>query len=180
METYIALLRGINLGAHKKVAMPALKSLFESLGLQSVQTYIQSGNVVFQGPQTGLPLLTERLESAIAGHFGFEVPVILRTQAAWARSVENNPFLRESAAEPAFLHVTLLDKTPDGGLVDRLDTSRYEPDRFILSGTEIYLYCPQGYGQTKLHNTFLENKLKVRATTRNWKTMLQLMVLSNG
>ncbi|HKJ01227.1 MAG TPA: DUF1697 domain-containing protein, partial [Longimicrobiales bacterium] len=116
--TYISLLRGINVGGHKKIRMAELRALYSSLGFDPVRSYIQSGNVVFRGGRGGGPALSRKIEKAIADHFGFAVPVILRTAAEMAVVVEKNPFLAEGA-DPTKLHVTFLaEAASDEALAD--------------------------------------------------------------
>jgi len=167
------MLRGINLGAHKKVPMPALKALYESLNFKNVSTYIQSGNVVFEHDES-LEGLALKLEQKIAEHFGFEVPVILRTLAEMQAVSKENPFLKDATVEAAQLHVTFLAEGPEQVLLDKIQSFSAAPDEFRMVGKTIYLHCPNGYGRTKLTNNFFEQKLKLTATTRNWKTVNEL------
>ncbi len=178
MNTFIAILRGINVSGKNMIKMPELKALFADSGFASVQTYIQSGNVVFSAPETVEAQLAASIEKALADRFGFAVPVLVRTSEEWALVLRNNPFLAEKDIDPAFLHVTLLDCQAGPEAIDKLMHYQYEPDRYRLEGRAVYLYCPGGYGNTKLSNAFFESKLKVRATTRNWKTMNELYQLS--
>jgi len=171
MTTYISILRGINVGGHKPVPMKELQALFESLGYKQVKTYIQSGNVAFSAEEKSSSAIRKAIEVAISQRFGFEVPVLISTQADIKKVIEGNPFLNEKGIEPDKLHVTFLDELPKQESVDKLLTYDYAPDRFVLTGKEVYIYCPNGYGRTKINNTFFESKLKVGATTRNWKTV---------
>ncbi|MEQ9102486.1 MAG: DUF1697 domain-containing protein [Imperialibacter sp.] len=171
MTTYISILRGINVSGHKPVPMKELQTLYESLGYEQVKTYIQSGNVAFATSEQQQTLVKGNIEKAISQHFGFDVPVLVRTKADVQKVIEENPFLNEKGIELDKLHVTFLDQLPKQENVDKLLTYDYAPDRFVLTGKEVYVYCPNGYGRTKINNTFFESKLKVGATTRNWKTV---------
>lgn len=179
MNTYLAILRGINVSGQKMIKMTELKNLFEHLQFESVRTYIQSGNVLFDSKNSDHDDMTRRIEQAIASRFGFEVPVLIRSQAELEQIVARNPFLTETEIDPAFLHVTLLADAPAADRLDAIRQYDYAPDRFQIVGREVYLYCPGGYGNTKLSNTFFENKLKVRATTRNWKTVNELVRMAH-
>jgi uncharacterized protein (DUF1697 family) len=171
MTTYISILRGINLGGHKPVPMKGLQVLYESLGYEQVKTYIQSGNVAFSAKEKSPSAIKKAIEVAISQRFGFDVPVLVREQADIQRVLDGSPFLHEKGIEVDKLHVTFLDELPEQTCIDNLLTYDFTPDRFVLQGKEVFVYCPNGYGRTKLNNTFFESKLKVGATTRNWKTV---------
>lgn len=175
MQTFIAILRGINVGGHKKVPMRELKEMCDSLGFRNVITYIQSGNVVFRSAKelTG-ELLSEKISEAILIKFGFEVPVICRTMDEWNEPIENNPFLSLPGINSSFLYVTFLEKVPAENLVAAFTNIDFSPEKFFIRGKDVYLYCPDGYGNAQLNNTFIENRLGVMATTRNWKTVVTL------
>ncbi|MDX2003482.1 MAG: DUF1697 domain-containing protein [Chitinophagales bacterium] len=177
MQTYIAILRGINVSGHRPVNMKALKALLESEGFTDVTTYIQSGNLVFRHATTAEDMLVAHLEGIIQHKFGFEVPVIVRTATDWKRAAYHNPFLKEKGIDTDKLHITFLAAEPSPENLGKTNTYNYEPDRFIVHGREVYIYAPGGYGNTKLNNTFFESKLKVSATTRNLKTVNKLLEL---
>ena len=166
MATYVALLRGINVGTGRKVPMHELRALFEELGHSDVRTYIQSGNVVF-GAKGTAPKIRAALEQGLERDFGFEVTVLLRTPAELASALKANPY-----GEHAY--VTFLDGSPDRKLVTPLDPKPFAPDEFTVRGSEVFVHCPNGYGRTKINNTFFERKLATRATTRNWRTVSTL------
>ncbi len=171
MTTYISLLRGINLGAHYKIKMPDLTVLYESLGLTNVQTYVQSGNVVFTSEETDRARLEEAIKAKIEEAYGYNVPVLVLAADELRRVAQANPFLTERNADPTHLHVTFLAHPPDDERVRGFVPPMSGEDEFILVGSAIYLFCPKGYGRTKLTNNLFENKLKVAATTRNWRTV---------
>ncbi len=174
METYIAILRGINVSGHKSVKMADLKKSLEELDFKNIRTYIQSGNVIFETKKTKEEELEKKLEKKIEQAFRFEVPVIVRNHTELKKTVENNPFLDKRKEDVTKLHVTFLSQKPDSSLIASLSKNNYAPDEFIVAEKEIFLFCPNGYGNTKLSNTFFENKLKIKATTRNWKTINKL------
>ena len=163
--TSIALLRGINVGGNRKMPMPALKAVFESLGLTDVQTYIQSGNVVFAGTTT-----QTELEAAILQAFGFPVPVLLRSAAQWQSVVERNPYPLQAGADGSKVQVTFLAAEPTEAVLSAFGATPSGADEWTHSGLEVYLHTPGGMGQTKLN----PERLKVMTTTRNWRTVLKL------
>ncbi len=174
MTSYISILRGINVGGQRKILMADLKTLYENLGFKEVVTYIQSGNVIFK-TETLMDCmdLTQKIEKVIAENYPFTVPVLVRTQAEWQNVLIFNPFLKDNAFDLEKVHVTFLDELPDVALVDKIKNLDFAPEQFIILGKAVYLYTSD-YGKTKLSNHFFEKKLKVRATTRNWKTVQQL------
>jgi uncharacterized protein (DUF1697 family) len=171
METYISLLRGINVSGQKKVNMRELKAVYESLGFDNVRTYIQSGNVVFNYKKTPVKKLIADLEKAIAESFRFDVPVQIRTRKEMHKVIAENPFMKEKGLELEKHYVIFLAEEPGKAQLEKINDLSYPPERFVISGTTIYFYCPNGYGNAKLNNNLFESKLKVSATTRNWKTV---------
>lgn len=181
MSKYIAILRGINVGSGRKVPMTNLKKVCESLGLQQVQTYIQSGNVVFELARPEATLMLEmRLQQAFSETFGFDIPVIVRTDEEWAESITQNPFLKEENLDIERLHLTCLKELPSAELLEKIKAFQYLPDRYEIIGRDVFIFCAAGYGTSKLVNSFFESKLKVPATTRNWKTVLKLHEMINS
>jgi uncharacterized protein (DUF1697 family) len=171
----VALLRGVNVGGRAKVSMPELRSLLSELGLEDVATYIQSGNVLFRTGASAKDV-AGRIEKVIADAFGLDVTVIVRTPAQLEAVARGNPFLADES-DPRKLHVVFLSERPPGGAGSRLDPQRSPPDRFHLHGRELYLHLPNGAGRSKLTNDYLERQLGVRATARNWRTLLELIDL---
>ena len=171
METWIALLRGINVSGHRPVGMQRLRHSFNEMGFMGVNTYLQSGNVVFQQADTSSRnTLAQRIEKQLLRDFGFEIVVILRRSAEMRRILGGNPFVREKGVESSALYVTFLSSLPGKPGLEALDSLRSLGDRFHITGREIYLCCPDGYGRSKLSNSVLERRLGVGATTRNWRT----------
>jgi uncharacterized protein (DUF1697 family) len=169
------MLQGINVGVQKRMPMPELQSLLSDLGMQSAQTYIQSGNAVFASPEADRAVLAELIGNTIVEKFGYTTPVFLRTAVEMARVAGENPFLTARSEDPAFLHVTFLSAplTPESraGLIAPAGI----PDEMAPGLEEIYLFCPQGYGRTKLNNAFFERKLNQKVTTRNWNSVMTLL-----
>lgn len=176
METYISILRGINVSGHKLIKMADLKALYESLGFKEVITYIQSGNVIFKAEKKGdLAII---IGNKIQDKYKFEVPILVRKAEEIKRVSETNPFMKEKGIDEEKLHVTFLAEPPSKADLEAIKKIDHSPDRFVITGKEVFLYCPGGYGNTKLSNTFFENKLKIQATTRNWKTVNKLVELA--
>jgi uncharacterized protein (DUF1697 family) len=172
VTTYVAMLRGINVGGHAKVAMTDLRASFAEMGFDDVQSYIQSGNVVFRSSKSPTTL-TSAIERALESAFGHGIKVVIRTGAQLAAVVGHNPLLGRDR-EPAKLHVTFLASKPAPSRLGALDAGAFLPDEFIVSGREVYLHCPEGYGRTKLNNAFFERSLGVVTTTRTWNTVTTL------
>ena len=168
---YIALLRGINVSGQKKIAMKDLALLFESMQFSGIQTYIQSGNVLFTSPTQKEEKLTEKIEQTLAKKFGFEVQVVIRTLNEWEKLSKNHPFLRKEQTGKDGRYVTLLRDTPDKKALPALTPYCSEGEEFVAAGREIYLSYPAGFGKTKLTNQIIEKKLGTVATTRNWNTV---------
>jgi uncharacterized protein (DUF1697 family) len=174
MPTYIAMLRGINVGGHKKVPMDRLQELFEALGFQQVKTYIQSGNVVFKAPKGSPSELSKKIEGKILAEFGFSSTVITRTPDELGKAIQNNPFVKESRIEPAKVHIAFLSQVPKAEAVKELEARATASEQLRQSGKEIYLYYRDGMGRAKLTGNVLEKVLAVTATARNWNTVNRL------
>ncbi len=178
IERYVALLRGINLGARNKISMADLRELFGRLDADDVTTYVQSGNVVFKS-RAERGELVRAIEQRIARDVGLEIIVLLRTSAELAKVVADNPFAK-SQSDPVKLHVTFLAETPAPARVRALDPKVFEPDEFHIAGSDIYLHTPNGYGKSKLSNAYFERQLGVAGTSRNWKTVTTLAALARA
>lgn len=174
--TYLALLRGINVGGKNKLPMNDLRDLFSQAGCRDVQTYIQSGNVIFRADPTVVPSLPGLITGWIAERFGYRVPVMLRTAEEMDDIIRHNPFIAEGAAEET-LHVLFLTGQPDARGIAALDPDRSLPDAFIVRGQEVYLRLPNGAGRTKLTNDYFDTKLATISTGRNWRTVTTLFAL---
>ena len=177
MPTYVALLRGINVGGHQKIRMSDLRTLMEGLGHEAVATYLQSGNAVFRSPRKGDAGLASALEKAIAGELGLTVTVLVRSAAELAGVVDGTPY-GDRGADAKQLHVAFLSAAPTAAAVKKLDAAQFAPDELEVAGREVYLHYPNGYGRTKLTNAVLERRLGVAATTRNWRTVTALAELT--
>jgi uncharacterized protein (DUF1697 family) len=179
MTIYISILRGINVSGQKKILMADLKSLYEGLGLKNITTYIQSGNVIFQADKKTSPsILIEKISAAILKRYGFHVPIIIRSKEEMQHILIANPFLTNKKINIEKLHITFLSDIPEEELVEKIKSTDYTPDQFYILEKEVYIHCPESYGETKLSNTFFEKKLNVTATTRNWNTFNKLTELA--
>ena len=174
MPVTIALLRGINVGGNKKIAMSDLRALFETLGLTEVHTLLQSGNVVFQSAATDHPALALQFETAIEQRFGFHSDILLRTSSALRDVVDRNPLPAEQA-DPSKRVVMFLSDSPKPDAIDALLEAYAGPETIRVLGSEAYLYYPDGLGRSKLTNVLIERKLKVSGTVRNWNTIMKLL-----
>lgn len=177
MTTYVALLRGINVGGHRKIKMANLKGVFEALGFGAVRTYIQSGNVLFQAAECEEPL-RQRIEQQIAAMFGFPVTVALRTADEIAQLIADCPYAPDALQEDESLYVALLTHAPSPEGVERLLAVSAEPDECRIVGREVYLLYHRSARDTPLTNNLLEIRLGVPATTRNWRTITTLAAMS--
>ena len=177
-NTFVALLRGINLGGKNPLSMQDVAGLFADAGASDVRTYIQSGNVVFRAPVRVAERLPTFVSKRIAERFALRVPVLLRSAAQLAEIAHGNPFLRAGGSTD-FLHVVFLADEPDPRRVASLDSKRSPPDQFAVIGREIYLRCPNGIGRSKLTNDYFDRTLGTTTTGRNWRTVLKLIELAS-
>lgn len=166
------MLRGINVGGHRMIKMDELKTLYENLQFTNVKTYIQSGNVIFQSSEDNCKQLADLICAEIKQTFGFDVPVIVKNIEEFEDIYDHNPFLEQNK-DLQKLHTIFLSDVPSESVINRI-TIKSGEDLFVVYKTAIYLFCPNGYGKTKLTNTFFENNLKIVATTRGWATVSQL------
>jgi uncharacterized protein (DUF1697 family) len=173
MKTYIALLRGINVGGAGTLSMKELVAILESLDCRHVRTYIQSGNAVFQRGETDTAKLAKELTAKIAKQRDFAPHVLILDAKALQRVVDANPF-PEAMAEPKSLHAFFLDTKPAQSALKSLESLKGDSERFELRGRVLYLYAPDGVGRSKLAAS-VERKLGVTATARNWRTVTKLL-----
>lgn len=174
MGTYVAMLRSINVGGRNRIPMDDLRALVSSLGFGDVVTYVQSGNVVLTGSGTA-SAVARSIEERIAADLGLAVPVIVRAKQQLRRTLADTPY-GQSDLDPKTIHVTFLAERPDSAGVVELQgkAGTFGPDTFEIIGSEVHLHCPGGYGETTLNNAYLERRLGVVATTRNWRTVTTL------
>ena len=180
MKTYIALLRGINVSGQKKIKMAELKTLFEALLFTDVQTYIQSGNVIFMHDNAHPEGLERSIRQKILEKYGFEVAVTVLSPSELRGAIAGNPFLKDPSIDLKRIYVTFLASRPLPEHIETLGSLDYSPEAYMLDGKVLYFFSPHGYGKAKLNNNYIENKLKLSATTRNWKTVNTLMEMASG
>jgi uncharacterized protein (DUF1697 family) len=168
------MLRGINVGGHKRIKMDNLRALFEALGFEQVKTYIQSGNVVFKTKKTSTSVLSRRIEEKILSDFGFSVSVISRSSGEMAGAIESNPFLKEREIDQEKLHVMFLSEAPAPAALKKLSDLTATPNRCLAFDREIYFYLPNGVSQSVLMKSPVDRILAVVTTTRNWRTVNSL------
>lgn len=173
---HVALLRGINVGGNTMIMMVELRRTFESLGLKNVVTYVNSGNLAFDAPSAGEAKLTAKIEKAIEKDFGKSVPVMIRDQNDIARIIKANPFDGEFESHKEMHVLFLREKMPDDKR-DHLMEAAPKGERFAVIGREIYCHLPRGVADSVLGKSFIEKKLKVAVTGRNWRTVEKLAEL---
>jgi len=171
MNTYACLLRGINVSGQKKIRMQELREICESIGLDNVSSYLQSGNLVFDSSDAEAQSVASSIELGIREHFGFNVPTIIRSKEEFAEVVAINPMVGKDGIDESKLAVVFLSKRPSPADLGRTEAEHSGQDRFAIAGRHIYLHCPGGFGRTKLSNHLFESRLGVTATTRNWRTV---------
>lgn len=179
MTVYVALLRGINVGGHRLIKMADLKQLFQGLGFEQVETYIQSGNVVFTATEAE-GAVRRRIEQQIEAVFGFTVPTAVRSAADFERIVALCPFAADALAEGDSLNVALLVEPPLQDGIEQVLATPGGPDECAIVGHEVYVLCRQGVRNTVYTNNFLEKKLGVPATMRNWQTITKLAAMAKA
>jgi len=161
--------------------MADLKRLFNDLGYESVQTYIQSGNVIFDSTSDrDNSDIADQIEKSIADKYGFKVPVIVVTVNQLKDAIASNPFFNSDISDVDRLHLTFLKRIPEKHKLIELQTHNFHPDNYSIEKGIVFIYCSGKYSESKLTNKFFENKLKVASTTRNWKTVLKLSELSDS
>jgi uncharacterized protein (DUF1697 family) len=172
-DIHLALLRGVNLGGKNRLPMKDLALIFAETGCVGVETYIQSGNVVFSAPTRTCEGLAEKVSRQIEKRFGHKPPVVLRSLAQMADVVHNNPYQKPGTDEKS-LHVVFLAGTPSAQEVAKLDPNRSPGDEYTVRGQQIYLRLPNGAARSKLTNAYFDSNLHTISTARNWRTTLTL------
>ena len=175
MQVYIAFLRGINVGGHKKILMADLKALLESLGFKDVETYIQSGNVVFKATEENN--LANIIAEAIETKYGFIVPVLVKKASELSEILLKCPFSDEKLEKSYFI---LLKESPTHEDIELTAGFSNPNEEFYIEGDCVYIYYSEGAGKAKMGNNFFEKKLKVKATARNFRTMAKLIAIANS
>ena len=178
LKTYIALFRGINVGGNHVLPMKALRLVVEKNGCDHVQTYIQSGNVVFRSAVSDASRLAKQLSAAVSRSHGFEPRVLVLTRAELERAAAGNPF-PEADQNPRSLHLFFLAERPKRADLKALEALQAKSERFALEGKIFYLHTPGGFGTSRLAAR-VERLLDVEATARNWRTVKALLDMANA
>ena len=178
MVGIVALLRAVNVGGHNKIKMDELRALFEALDFWGVETYVQSGNVVFGTRERDLARLTQRIRGGIERRFGLRAEVILRTASELSEVIRRNPFVARKDIDPAKLHVVFLADSPRPGTSEKLLGIRADHEEVKVGRRELYIYYPNGAGKSKLTLALMEKTLGVFGTARNWNTTNKLLEMA--
>jgi uncharacterized protein (DUF1697 family) len=180
MQKLISFLRGVNMTGHNSIRMADLSELYKNLGFSDAVTFIQSGNVIFSsaGKATSADI-AEKIEKGILDSFSYKIPVMIRTLPEMEDLLSSNPFLKEEKFDPAKMAVIFLHEIPLDINIQNIINVDYPPDKFKIIGKEIFIFCPNGFGRTKLYTTFFEKKINVKGTARNWKTITTVFDLAN-
>ncbi len=176
MPRYVALLRSVNVAGHGRIAMDELRAAFDALGYTDVSTYIQTGNVLFTASSKSEPTLANAIEQRLAEDFGDAPAVLLRSVPELVRVGRSSPYAK-AGADPGRHHVTFLATAPSAAALDALTLPPSGRDELVVKGKEVYVHTPDGYAHTKYTGTFLERRLGVVSTTRNWNTVTKLCAL---
>ena len=177
VPTYVALLRGINLGPRNKIAMADLRDLLASLGLENVRTHILSGNAIFTSRRRSASRLEGLIEGGIRKRFGFEIRVLVRTLDEIAGVVDENP-LPEAVPQGSRLFVLFLDRKPDPDRIKAIDPAAFRPEEFRVGDRVIYAWFRFGLQASKLSGALTDKRLGVAMTNRNWNTVTKLLELA--
>ena len=177
MTTFVALLRGINVGGHKQVAMADLRALLARLGFADGQSLLQSGNLVFRSEGKTGGQLERLLEAEAAKRLRLETEFFVRSATEWNAIVAHNPFPREAERDPARLVAMALKDPPGAKAVKALQAAIVGREVARVRGREAYIVYPDGQGRSKLTIALIEKTLGTRATGRNWNTVLKLAAL---
>ena len=178
MKTYIAILRGINVGGKRKILMADLKQLLDENGFENIVTYIQSGNVIFSSDWS-VKEIEGLIKQTIFSKYGFDVPVLVRTKNEIKTIFNSNPFLSKET-DINKLYVTFLSEIPSNENLEKLNTIHFSDANYSLVGSQLYICYDTKCSDSKLTNNLIEKKLNVTATSRNWKTVTKLFELSNS
>ncbi len=180
MARFVALLRGINVGGKHPLPMADLRTHFEEAGATAVETYIQSGNVVFEAAARQGVKLGQSVAQAIEASTGFSVPIVVRTAEAWNALVEGNPFAKEAAKDPKRVHAMLLDRPTTKAARAKFEPNCFLGERFELAKDTLYVDYPNGSARSKLGVTYSDRVLSCTTTGRNWRTVVALQKLVNA
>lgn len=180
MTKYLALLRGINVSGHNMIKMDALKKMLENMGFQNVETYIQSGNVFFESEEDNAASIGFKIKQEISKVFGYDVPVIMISKTDLEFCFNNNSYLKEKECDFKKLYVAFISKELPSTAINDLKISNFKPDEAAIDSNRIYIKYAIGAGKTNLDQKYIEKKLSVVATIRNWNTVTKLLEMYNS
>ena len=175
MKTHLALLRGINVSGHNMIKMEVLKTILEKAGFQNVQTYIQSGNIFVDSDEAHGASVGFKIKQEIFKELGLEVPVVVIGKEDLEACLKNNPYLKEMDCDTKKLYVAFISKELANGALNDLKISQFKPDEAAIDSSRIYIKYAVGAGKTRLDQKYIEKKLNVVATIRNWNTVTTLL-----
>lgn len=175
MKTHLALLRGINVSGHNMIKMDVLKTILENAGFQNVQTYIQTGNVFVDSEEENSASVGFAIKQIIFKELGLEVPVVVISKEDLEACLKNNPYLKEKECDTKKLYVAFISKELSSGALNDLKISQFKPDEAAIDKSRIYIKYAVGAGKTRLDQKYIEKKLNVVATIRNWNTVTTLL-----
>jgi uncharacterized protein (DUF1697 family) len=180
MPVVISMLRGVNVGGHNRIKMDALRALYESLKLRNPQTYIQSGNVIFETRQDDLVRLSRQIQEGIETTFGFRPEVILRTKSEMRAVIARNPFSKRRNIDPSRLLVSFLVSEPNAEGREKVLSIKTDPEELRIDGRELYIYFPNGMARPKFSWAAVERILKIPGTGRNWNSVTKMLEIAAG
>jgi uncharacterized protein (DUF1697 family) len=180
MIKYLALLRGINVSGHNMIKMVALKKMLENMGFQNVETYIQSGNVFLESEEENPASIGFKIKQEIAKVFGYDVPVVMISKTDLELCFKNNPYLKVKDCDIKKLYVAFISKELTAAAINDLKISNFKPDEAAIDSNRIYIKYAIGAGKTNLDQKYIEKKINVVATIRNWNTVTKLLEMYNG
>ena len=175
MKTHLALLRGINVSGHNMIKMDSLKTVLENAGFQNVRTYIQSGNVFVDSEEEHGASVGFKIKQEIFKELGLEVPIVVVSKEDLSACLKNNPYLQEKECDTKKLYVAFLSKELQGSAINDLKISQFKPDEAAIDRSRIYIKYAVGAGKTRLDQKYIEKKLNLVATIRNWNTVSTLL-----
>ncbi|GGF04339.1 DUF1697 domain-containing protein [Flavobacterium limi] len=175
MTTHLALLRGINVSGHNMMKMEALKAMLENIGFQNVRTYLQSGNVFVDTEEQSASKVGFMIKQEIFKVFGHEVPVVVIAKHDLELCFKNNPFLKEKDFDTKKLYVAFISIALKKESINDLKISQFKPDEASIDGNKIFIKYAVGAGKTRFDQKYIEKKLNVTATIRNWNTVTNLL-----
>lgn len=179
MYTHLALLRGINVSGHNMIKMDVLKSLLENMGFQNVRTYIQSGNVFIDSEEEHGASMGFAIKQELFKQLSLDVPIVVVSKQDIEQCFSANPYLKEKEVDEKKLYVAFLSKEFQPSAINELKISQFKPDEASIDKNRIFIKYAIGAGKTRLDQKYIEKKLNVIATIRNWNTVSKLLEMYN-